>query len=141
MPVHPGGAGRGGRPSAPAARLTGDDQETRDRERGPRVGRWRRCAASVAVALLIAASGMAGAAPTQPVGQPPAMEEFVPIGELTDVERLPAAGFLVAAYSIVWILAFGYFWRLSQRQSEVESELARLSRARPAPDAEDPEAG
>lgn len=108
---------------------------------GPLDGGRQRCARSL-VALLIASSAMAGsAAPTQAVGQPPAMEEFVAIEELPDRERLPAAGFLVAAYSIVWILAFGYFWRLSRRQSEVERELTRLSRAGPAPEAEGPEAG
>ena len=69
------------------------------------------------------------------------MGEFLPTEELTDEERLPAASFLVAAYSIVWILALGYFWRLSRRQSEVELELTRLSRAGRAPDPEDPEAG
>lgn len=59
--------------------------------------------------------------------QPP-IEEFVPIDELPPEDRLPAAPFLVAAYSIVWILAFGYFWLLSRRLSEVERELADLSR-------------
>ena len=110
---------------------------------GPVDGGRRKCARFVAaVAVLIAAGAMAGAAaPTQPGGQPPAMEEFVPIDRLPDEDRLPAAGFLVAAYSIVWILALGYFWRLSRRQSEVERELARLSRAGPDPEADGPEAG
>ena len=132
---------RGGRPSAAASRQTGADEERCGTSAGPPDGgRCRR--AAVAAALLIAASAMAGAAaPTQAVGQPPPMGEFLPIEELTDEERLPAAGFLVAAYSIVWILAFGYFWRLSQRQSEVERELARLSRAVPDPHAEGPETG
>ena len=66
--------------------------------------------------------------------QPPSVEEFVPIDEVPDEDRLPAAGFLIAAYSIVWILAFGYFWSLSRRQAEVEGELARLSRALSEPD-------
>ena len=94
------------------------------------------------MAVVIAASAMAGAAaPTQPVGQPPAMEEFRPDRGTGGRERLPAAGFLVAAYSIVWILAFGYFWRLWRRQSEVERELVRLSRARPVPDDAGPKPG
>ncbi|MCY4024686.1 MAG: CcmD family protein [Acidobacteria bacterium] len=66
--------------------------------------------------------------------QPPGVEEFVPIDEVPDEDRLPAAGFLIAAYSIVWILAFGYFWGLSRRQAEVEGELARLSRTLSGPD-------
>jgi len=56
----------------------------------------------------------------------PALEEFVPIAELPETDRLPAAPFLVAAYSVVWILAFGYFWLLSRRFSEVERDLAEL---------------
>ena len=65
----------------------------------------------------------------------------MPIEEVAAEDRLPAARSLVAAYSIVWILAFGYFWRLSRRQLEVEREVARLSRVRPTPDDEAPEAG
>ena len=42
--------------------------------------------------------------------QPPPVEEFVPIGELPEEDRLPAAPFLVGAYSLVWVFAFGYFW-------------------------------
>jgi len=60
--------------------------------------------------------------------QPVPIEEFVPIDELPQEERLPAAPFLISAYSIVWILAFGYFWMLSRRLSGVERELADLTR-------------
>jgi len=106
------------------------------RERGPRDGAVRQAWAVLALAVVVAAGGVAraGAAPGASAAleaaamQPPAVGEFVPIDELPEGDRLPAAGFLIAAYSIVWILAFGYFWRLSRRQSEVEGELARLSR-------------
>ena len=67
----------------------------------------------------------AGAAP-QPA-QPP-IEEFLPIDELPEEDRLPAAPFLIAAYSIVWLLAFGYFWSLARRFSAVERDLAGLAR-------------
>ena len=91
---------------------------------------WRRHrAVALAVALAVIAllvSPLAGVTMAQPA-QPP-IEEFVPIDELPPEDRLPAAPFLVAAYSIVWILAFGYFWLLSRRFSEVERELADLSR-------------
>jgi CcmD family protein len=60
--------------------------------------------------------------------QPAPVEEFVPIGELPEEERLPAAPFLISAYSIVWILAFGYFWMLSRRLSAVERELVTLTK-------------
>tara|TARA_B100000029_G_scaffold417948_1_gene422818 strand:- start:105 stop:458 length:354 start_codon:yes stop_codon:yes gene_type:complete len=60
--------------------------------------------------------------------QPPPVEEFVPIGELPEEDRLPAAPFLVGAYSLVWIFAFGYFWMLSRRLSVVERELTDLTK-------------
>ncbi|MFL2433770.1 MAG: CcmD family protein [Vicinamibacterales bacterium] len=60
--------------------------------------------------------------------QPPPVEEFVPIGELPEEDRLPAAPFLVSAYSLVWIFAFGYFWMLSRRLSVVERELTDLTK-------------
>lgn len=90
---------------------------------------WRRRVAAVTIALAVIAllvSPLAGVTMAQPA-QPP-IEEFVPIDELPPEDRLPAAPFLVAAYSIVWVLAFGYFWLLSRRFSEVERELADLSR-------------
>ena len=62
--------------------------------------------------------------------QPAPVEEFVPIGELPEEERLPAAPFLISAYSIVWILAFGYFWMLSRRLSAVEREMVTLTKRR-----------
>ena len=70
--------------------------------------------------------------------QPEPVNEFVPIDELPDEDRLPAAPFLITAYSIVWILAFGYFWLLSRRQADVERDLAELARRRPVPDDDDP---
>ncbi len=93
---------------------------------GGRIGSWRRHGLAVTVAVGVFVAAFAGAAVAQP-DQPP-IEEFVPIDELPPEDRLPAAPFLVAAYSIVWILAFGYFWLLSRRFSEVERELADLSR-------------
>ena len=62
--------------------------------------------------------------------QPAPVEEFVPIGELPEEDRLPAAPFLISAYSIVWILAFGYFWMLSRRLSAVEREMVALTKRR-----------
>lgn len=93
----------------------------------------RSCRARALVATAVAMSVVAlcfgvltDVAAAQPA-QPP-LEEFVPIDELPPEDRLPAAPFLIAAYSIVWILAFGYFWLLSRRFSDVERELADLSR-------------
>lgn len=76
----------------------------------------------IAGALGIAAPGVAAAQPEQ-------VNEFVPIDELPPEDRLPAAPFLVAAYSIVWLLAFGYLWGLSRRLSGVERDVQDLRRS------------
>ena len=92
-----------------------------------------------AVLLALAAVLVVLCAAPPPAGaQPEPVDEFVPIDELPDEDRLPAAPFLIAAYSIVWLLAFGYFWLLSRRQAEVERDLADLARRRPVPDDDDP---
>ena len=79
--------------------------------------RWMMMAA----AIVIATAGVAAAQPEQ-------VTEFVPIDELPAEDRLPAAPFLIAAYSIVWLLAFGYFWLLSRRLASVEQEVTDLRR-------------
>ena len=120
-----GGAGRRGRavlpgmPSAAGAAGAG------------RRGRTVLLALAAVLVVLWAAPPPAGA-------QPEPVDEFVPIDELPDEDRLPAAPFLIAAYSIVWLLAFGYFWLLSRRQAEVERDLVDLARRRPVPDDDDP---
>ncbi len=84
----------------------------------------RRAFLLIAAVVLLAVP--AGAAQPEQVG------EFVPIDELPEEDRLPAAPFLIAAYSVVWLLAFGYFWRLSQRLGSVEQDIQDLQR-RPGP--------
>lgn len=97
----------------------------------------RICSLLLGFALVLAVV-VAFSAPARAETQPEPVNEFVPIDELPEEDRLPAAPFLIAAYSIVWILAFGYFWRLSRRQSDVERDLAELARRRPVPDDDDP---
>ncbi|MCY4028244.1 MAG: CcmD family protein [Acidobacteria bacterium] len=80
-----------------------------------------------AVVASLAAPGASPAAAAMLPSQPP-VEEFVPIDQLPEEDRLPAAPFLIAAYSIVWILAFGYFWSLARRMEVVERDLAGLAR-------------
>ena len=87
------------------------------------------------VVAALAAWDVPAVAALQP-SQPP-LEEFVPIDQLPEEDRLPAAPFLIAAYSIVWILAFGYFWSLARRSAAVERDLAGLARRIGDPD--DPE--
>ena len=78
------------------------------------------------LAAAMAAGGVSLAAAGLQPSQPP-IEEFVPIDQLPEEDRLPAAPFLIAAYSIVWILAFGYFWSLTRRMEAVERDLAGLA--------------
>jgi CcmD family protein len=73
-------------------------------------------------------------APTPaPSAQPPAtakpappraaQDEFVPVEDLPDSEKLPAAPFLIAAYTIVWLVLLMYVWSLWRRLTQVEREL------------------
>jgi len=55
-------------------------------------------------------------------------DEFLPIDELPPDERLPAAPFLIAAYSIAWIVVVGYLWSIWQRIRRVEREMLEVSR-------------
>ena len=96
----------------------------------PSISCWRAGAVVAAVAVLTlmphATQTMTAAAVSVQVQ--PAQEEFVPIDELPPEDRLPAAPFLVAAYSIIWILAFGYMWLIAGRLAAAEREIAELSR-------------
>ena len=96
---------------------------------------WSHVLAPVLVLVLVAA--VVSALPSRAEAQPEPVNEFVPIDELPEEDRLPAAPFLITAYSIVWILAFGYFWLLSRRQADVERDLAELARRRPVVDDDD----
>jgi CcmD family protein len=79
----------------------------------------------VLLSVLVAASSL-------PVGawQPPrpADEEFRPIDELPPDEKLPAAPFVIAAYSVAWIVVAGYLWTIWQRLGRVEREVADVTR-------------
>jgi CcmD family protein len=54
-----------------------------------------------------------------------AQDEFVPVSDLPDSEKLPAAPFLIAAYTIVWLVLLLYVWSLWRRLTRVEQELKR----------------
>jgi CcmD family protein len=69
--------------------------------------------------------------PAQPSSQPSApaaRDEFVPVTDLPDSEKLPAAPYLIAAYSIVWLVLLGYVWSIWRRLSQVEAELKQAVR-------------
>jgi CcmD family protein len=83
------------------------------------------------LALMLLIFGLAAPAfaqPQQPPQPPPqqpraAQDEFVPVNELPESEKLPAAPFLITAYTIVWVVLLVYVWSLWRRLSAVEQEL------------------
>jgi CcmD family protein len=76
-----------------------------------------------------AAAQTTGQSAGQPAGQTAAQDEFVPIDELPPEDRLPAAPFLVAAYTITLVLLAGYVWLLWRRLGVVQHELNEVRRA------------
>lgn len=86
--------------------------------------RWQ-----VVLLLILVMVGSVGQA-QRSVEQPPATadEGFVPIDELPPDERMPAAPFLIAAYSVAWIVVAVYLWSIWQRLGRVEREIAEASR-------------
>ena len=55
-------------------------------------------------------------------------DKFVPIDQLPPTEKLPAAPFLISAYSVVWLLAMFYIWTIWQRVNKLETEFRALER-------------
>ncbi len=104
--------------------------------------RLRRSAAAVGLLLAVSASGTlapvaglwasAGIAPTVRAAalvQPPeAVDEFVPVEDLPAEEGLPAAPLLIAAYTVVWVVAMLYLFSIWRRLGRVEQEIADVSR-------------
>ena len=71
------------------------------------------------------------AAPVAAAMQPPssaAQDGFVPIDQLQPREELPAAPLVMAAYSVAWLVIFGYVWSIWRRLSQVEQEIASVSK-------------
>ena len=58
--------------------------------------------------------------------QPP--EGFVPASSVQGQEHLPAAPLVITAYSVVWLLVFGYLWSIWRRIAKAEGDLADVSR-------------
>ena len=95
---------------------------------------FTRVARSLALLLLLVGS----AAPlvqaqSAPASQAPsttaAQEEYVPIDQLPEGEKLPAAPFLIAAYIVVWGVLLVYVFTLWKRLGRVEADLREARRA------------
>ena len=82
----------------------------------------------VAGVLLVLAclTAVPALAQTQPPASP-AQEGFLPIDQLQPKEQLPAAPLVMAAYSVAWLVIFGYVWSIWRRLSVVEREIASVS--------------
>jgi CcmD family protein len=84
----------------------------------------------VLVSLLIApASAIAQQSPSPAPTQPPAAatDQFVPMDDIPEQDKLPAAPYLISAYAIAWLALLFYVWSLWRRLQRVEDELKRLA--------------
>jgi CcmD family protein len=92
-----------------------------------------RIARTVALLLLVlGANAQAALAQAAPSAQAPpttaAQEEYVPIDQLPEGEKLPAAPYLIAAYVVVWGALLLYVLTLWRRLGRVEAELREARR-------------
>jgi CcmD family protein len=87
-----------------------------------------RIARTLALALFLFGGGasITNAQPTQTPQGPvttAAQDEYVPIDQLPESEKLPAAPFLIAAYVVVWAALLVYVLSLWRRLGRVEADL------------------
>jgi CcmD family protein len=90
---------------------------------------WKQAASRIALVLVLmtAAGGAAHVAAQQPPPKP-AQDEFLPVDQLPPGDQLPAARFLIIAYSVAWVLVAGYLFTIWQRLGRVEHEIADVTR-------------
>jgi hypothetical protein len=81
----------------------------------------------VAMMALLLAGPAVLASQAQP---PPAVEGFVPANDLPATEQLPAAPFIIGAYSCFLVLMVGYAWSIGRRLNAVEKEMRALEHRR-----------
>ncbi len=91
-------------------------QGTRDKGKGTRL---------IVCVLFLAMFAVSMMAQQQPP-QPP--EGFVPAASVQGQEQLPAAPLVITAYSVVWLLVFGYLWSIWRRIARTEHDLAEVTR-------------
>jgi CcmD family protein len=91
--------------------------------------RFRRALGALALilGLLIApASALAQQSPA-PAQPPAATDQYVPMDEIPEQDKLPAAPYLIGAYMVAWLMLLFYVWSLWRRLQRVEEELKRLA--------------
>ena len=84
--------------------------------------RFRHAAVLFFCLMLIAPAVGAQAQPAQP----PPNSGFVQANDLPPEEQLPAAPMVVGAYSIFFVLVFGYVWSIARRLNAVEKDMRTL---------------
>ena len=92
---------------------------------------------SVVRAVMVAGSVLLASAPgvfAQATAAPPpatqaAQDEYVPIDQLPESEKLPAAPFLTGAYAFAWLAILAYLLMLWRRLGRVEQDLGEARRA------------
>lgn len=80
------------------------------------------------VALLGAGAPTVRAQAAQPPATTAAQDEYVPIDQLPEEEKLPAAPFLIGAYAVAWAAILIYLLMLWRRIGRVEQELQEARR-------------
>jgi CcmD family protein len=83
----------------------------------------------VLLCLMLAAPALRAGQAQPP--KPPANEGFVQANDLPPEEQLPAAPMVVAAYSIFFVLVFGYVWSIARRLNAVEKDMRLLEQRQP----------
>ena len=92
-----------------------------------------RIARTLVLLLALAGSNTPAARAQTPPAQAPtttaAQDEYVPIDQLPENEKLPAAPFLIAAYAVAWGAVLIYLLMLWRRLGRVEADLRDARRA------------
>jgi CcmD family protein len=91
--------------------------------------RFRRALGALALTLgLLIAPAPALAQQTPTPAQPAAAtDQYVPMDEIPEQDKLPAAPYLIGAYMVAWLMLLFYVWSLWRRLQRVEEELKRLA--------------
>jgi CcmD family protein len=80
------------------------------------------------ITTTVSARQPAAAAQAPQAPQPPAAtDQFVPMDEIPEQDKLPAAPYLIGAYAVAWLALLFYVWSLWRRLGRVEEELKRLA--------------
>jgi len=88
------------------------------------VKRWVRAC----LVLLALGAALPAVTTAQPPSTTAAQDEFVPMSEVPESEKLPAAPLVIGAYAFIWLAALAYLWSIWRRVGAVDREVAQLRR-------------